>query len=152
MNSLYKFYRPALVMLLAIASTGCAVLQQVMKKPSVQVQSVSFHSQGLREGRLDSRLQVYNPNGFSMPVHSLSYRLSINGHQLAQGKLSLDKKIPARGSVELRLPVHFQYQQVINGIDSILQQRKVSYQLAGKLDLQLLQIPFSKSGQLALRF
>lgn len=137
---------------LAVVLASCAVLQQVVKKPSVQVQSVNFHAQGLREGLLDSRLRIYNPNGFALPVRTLSYHLMINGHELVQGKLAFKKEIPARGSLELSLPVRFQYQQVLRGIDSMLQQRQVSYQLAGELDLELVQIPFSQSGQLGLRF
>lgn len=141
-----------LLAVIILAPTGCAVLKQVVKKPTMKVQSVRFHSQGLREGRLDSRLHVYNPNGFALPVRNLSYRLSINGHQLAQGELSFNKTIPARGSLELSLPVRFQYQQVLSGLKSILQQRQSNYQLAGELDLDLIHIPFSKSGQLTLRF
>jgi LEA14-like dessication related protein len=141
-----------LLLLLAVAPTGCAVIQQVVQKPTVQVQSVSFQSQGLREGRLDSQLHIYNPNGFTLPVRSLTYRLRINGHELAHGKLSFDKQIPAHGALVLNLPVHFQYQQVLSGIESILRQHQVDYQLGGEIDLGLSQIPYSKSGQLALRF
>lgn len=151
-DSVIRIFHLLLVGLLTTAATGCAVLQQVVKKPSVQVQSVSFHSQGLREGKLDSRLQVTNPNGFSLPVRTLSYRLRVNGHQLVEGKLSFDKNIPAHGSLVLNLPVRFQYQQVLNGLTSILQRRQASYQLAGELNLDLVQIPFSKSGQVNLEF
>ncbi|MEJ2361052.1 MAG: LEA type 2 family protein [Gammaproteobacteria bacterium] len=142
--------RLCLLALLAVMPVSCAMLQQVVKKPTVQVQKVAFHSLNMREGQLDSHLQISNPNAFALPVRELTYQLKLNGHALVEGKLKFDKQIPARGMLYLALPLRFQYQQVINGLDSILQQHQINFQLTGEVNLDLVHIPFSKSGQFKL--
>jgi LEA14-like dessication related protein len=151
MKTLFWLYRFCLLWLFAGGAVSCAVIQQVVEKPTVEVEAVTFHALSLSEGRLDSRLQIHNPNGFALPVRALSYRLKINGHQLLDSELAFDKQIPARGSLSLQLPMRFHYREALDGIGSVLQQHRIRFQLLGELDLQLVRIPFSKSGELTLR-
>lgn len=98
-------------------------------------------------GQLVLRMQVHNPNGFSLPIHNLTYTLRLNELHLITSQLSFDKTISANGMVELQVPVQFQYGELLNSVCSILEHHKVKFQFTGKLDLGLLTIPFSKSGE-----
>lgn len=136
---------------LAGLMAGCSALQKVIEKPTVRVQEVTFHAVSLREGRLDSRMLIHNPNGFSLPINKLSYSLKLNGSEFVNSTLSFDRSIPANGAVELQVPIHFQYGNLLQGLSSILQQRTINFQLAGRLDLGLIEVPFSRSGEFALK-
>lgn len=151
MENRQRLFKLLGTLLLLAGALSCSVLQKAIQQPTVRVEEVSYHPISLREGRLDSRLQVSNPNHFALPLRTLSYRLKLNGRVFADSKLSFDKDIPAQGTLELHVPIHFQYSGLLQGISSLLTQQDIHFQIEGKLDLGLLEIPFSKSGEFALR-
>jgi len=130
---------------------SCSVLQQAIEKPTVHVQEVKYHPVSLKEGRLDSRMQIRNPNSFPLPLRNLAYHLKLNGRVFADSRLKFDKNIPAKGMIELHVPIHFQYGELLQGISNIILQHDIKFQLAGDLDLGLVSVPFSKTGEFALR-
>ncbi len=133
-------------------TASCSVLQQAIEKPTVHVQEVKYQPISLKEGRLDSRMQISNPNSFPLPVRNLTYHLKLNGRLFADSSLKFDKNIPAKGMIELHVPIHFQYGELLQGITSIILQRDIKFQLAGDLDLGLVTVPFSKTGEFALKY
>lgn len=139
------------LLLVAASLASCNVLQKVVERPAVHVESVKYHSVSLREGRLDSRVQIRNPNSFALPLRTLAYQLKLNGRVFANSKLSFDKDVPAQGMIELHVPIHFQYGELLHGISSILRRHDIQFQITGKLDLGLIEVPFSKTGEFALR-
>jgi len=139
------------ILLLLACVLSCSVLQNAIQRPTVQVENVSYHPVSLREGRLDSRLRISNPNHFALPLRTVTYRLKLNGRVFADSKLSFSKDIPAQGTLELQVPIHFRYDELLQGLSSLLVQHDIRFQIAGKLDLGLLEIPFSKSGEFALQ-
>jgi len=139
-------------LLLAMAAiSSCAVMEQVVEKPSVHVQDVKYQSISLEEGRLDSNLQLTNPNGFGLPLKNVQYTLRLNNKQLASSTISFDRNIPAHGSTRVQVPIRFRYRALLNGLGSLLQMQHVHYQIDGKLDFGLVSVGFSKSGEFVLR-
>lgn len=136
-----------MLLLAAMLAVSCSVLERAVEKPTVSVDSVRFQSVSLNEGRLDSQLQVYNPNAFALPTRKVTYHLKLNGRNIISSELALDKNIPARGTVALLVPIRFHYSEVLQGIASIFQQGKIQYQLSGDVDVGFMNIPFSRSGE-----
>ena len=139
------------MMLATAALSACAVVQQVVEKPTVHVLDAKYKSISLEEGRLDSDLQLSNPNGFGLPLKKMHYTLRLNNKQLASSTVSFDRTIPAHGSTRIHVPVRFRYRALLNGLGSLLQLRHVHYQLTGQLDFGLVSVAFSKSGNFVLQ-
>jgi LEA14-like dessication related protein len=139
------------LLLATAALSACAVVQQIVEKPSVHVLDAKYESISLEEGRLDANLQLGNPNGFGLPLKKMHYTLRLNDKQLASSTVSFDRSIPAHGSTRIHVPIRFQYRALLNGLGSLLQSRNVHYQLTGQLDFGLVTVAFSKSGEFVLR-
>lgn len=140
-----------LVFTLASLQLDCSVVGDYVQKPTLQVQEVKYHAVSLQEGRLDSRIQVHNPNPFQIPVRNVLYSLKLNERELVNSSLNFDRNIPANGSIRLQVPIHFQYQEILNSVGSIIQNRAVNFNLTGEVDFGVIAIPFSKSGSFTLR-
>lgn len=152
MENLKTLFKSIILALVATITASCSVLQNAIEKPTVHVQEVKYHPVSVREGRLDSRMQIRNPNSFALPVRNVTYHLKLNGRVFADSKLSFDKNIPAKGMIELQVPIQFQYGELLQGITSMIMNRDIQFQLAGKLDLGLVEVPFSKTGEFALKY
>lgn len=144
--------KAAIYLVMASVSTACSVLDQYVQKPTVQFEDVQYRSVSLQQGMLDSRIQISNPNAFTIPVRSILYSLKLNERELVNSSLAFDKSIPANGSIKLQVPIHFKYAEVLNGISSIIQNRNIKFQLAGEVDFGVIQIPFSRTGDFALHY
>lgn len=131
--------------------SSCSVIEKAIVKPTVRVEKVSYQPVNLKQGRLDSKIRITNPNAFALPLRTMISRLKLNGHQIANIKLNFDKNLPANESMVISAPISFQYGELVNGIRSLLEQHAVKYQLEGEIDLQLISVPFSKAGEFRLK-
>ena len=151
MENIQIVIKATFLMLLAGMVSSCEVIQQAIEKPTVHVKEVKYHSVSRKEGQIDSRMQISNPNSFSLPLRNMTYNLKLNDRVFADSKLAFDKDIPAKGMIELNIPIRFQYGELLHGISSIIAHQHIKFRLEGKLDLGLIEIPFSKTGEFALK-
>lgn len=142
---------PVLILVILI-SGGCSVLEQSVQKPTVTVTQVTFKQASLQEGILDARIQISNPNNFSLPVKGITYRLKLNEREFANSSMTLESKLPAQGSVQASVPITFRYVELIEGLGQLLSRQRIHFQLGGEADLGLISVPYSKSGEFDLRF
>lgn len=142
---------PVLIPVILI-SGGCSVLEQSVQKPTVAVTQVTFKQVSLQEGILDARIQISNPNNFSLPVKGITYRLQLNEREFANSRMTLDNKLPAQGSVQASVPITFRYVELIEGLGRLLNRQRIHFRLAGEADLGVIRVPYSKSGEFDLRF
>lgn len=140
------------LLVLAGMTGSCSLLEQAVQKPTLQVADVSYHAVSFQKGRLDSHLRIHNPNGFALPIRNVTYSLKLNERQVVSSNLAVEKKIPADGTIEILVPVHFRYSDVMNSISDLVHLQQVRFQFAGTLDIGLLTIPFSKRGAFALKY
>lgn len=150
MFKLNRLKAHVLLMLIPVIAS-CSVIQQAIEKPAVHVQEVKYQPVNIKEGRLDSRLRISNPNGFALPLRTMTYQLTLNGQEFAETRLSLDKNIPAKGAIEIAVPIRIEYGGLVNGLTSVLMHREMAFQLRGTLDLRLVQAHFTKTGKFVLR-
>jgi LEA14-like dessication related protein len=90
---------PALVIGVVLLA-GCAGLTQSWQAPEVSVLSIVPEEIGLERQRLRVGLRLRNPNDRMLPVKAMSYRLSLQGVELATGGGRLERQIPAFGETE----------------------------------------------------
>ena len=150
MHNLRTASKATLLILLAGMMAACNTIQNAIVEPNVHVKSVQYHAVSLNEGQLDAHLQLSNPNSFALPLRNMTYSLKLNERVFANSQLAFDKDLPAKGMLELDVPIRFQYGELLHGLASVITRQDVKFQLEGRLDLGLISIPFSKTGEFAL--
>lgn len=90
----------ALALLGVALTSGCTTLSQPMS--SWQAPEVAFVGLTVKEITLARqsflvRLAVHNPNDRALPIRAMTWRLQIEGRDLAEGAAELERRIPAFG-------------------------------------------------------
>jgi len=146
-----KLYVPAFLLVLVVLLPACALLEKHLNEPSVSFKQTSYQHISLNEGILKSRIQLTNPNNFGLPIHGITYHLTLNDKQFAQSRMSLDRKIPANSTVEVDLPVTVYYKDLASGIGMAFSSKKVAFRLTGEVDFGLIRVPYQKTGEVLFR-
>lgn len=116
-------------------STGCGLLSTVAETPSAEVTDVSLSSAGFSGVKGELGLNVYNPNGFGLPLHRVDWNLSIGSAQAVAGSVEMSETIPAKASLPVTTSLS------INALDAIQVARQLAagartYSLRGTLYFQ----------------
>lgn len=135
--------RAALALLLvatAVVAPGCALF---VKQPRVTIADVRVVSLGLAGGTARVELEIDNPNRFDLTVRTLSYRLEVADGPSGEG--SVDRWIPlaqeeeversiaapGRSTVNVEVPVAFEYRALGAALRSLLVDGEVRYRVQG---------------------
>jgi LEA14-like dessication related protein len=91
---------------LLLACTACGALPKPVEEPDVDVRGVSIESIQLSAitGHVD--LDVFNPNGFGVPLRSGTWTLSVGDAHAVSGQFDLAQAIPARGTAPVRASLY----------------------------------------------
>ena len=81
----------------AIALSGCSLFMHSIERPSAQVRDASLTAAGLGGVSGQLKLDVTNPNTFSVPLSGIDWQIAIGGARAATGTVELQQTIPARG-------------------------------------------------------
>jgi len=138
----------ALALLTLLA--GCAGLTEPWIAPEVRVTSIRPERITLDEQSLLLGLRIRNPNDRMLPIKAMSYRLSLEGEEIASGSGKLERQIPAFGEEQAVVSV------TGSGLDLaarlpmlMLRSRPLQYQIKGTVNIAgVLPIPYRYSGEL----
>jgi LEA14-like dessication related protein len=146
-NNVLKF----LVVGLITAGLGaCALLQQPLAEPKVNLQKVDVTSASLSDAVLVFNFMVDNPNAVPLNVDQVTYNLNINGKPLTKGILEQGFKVGANSSINVPLPIQIRYSDLSNSISDLWRQGSTPYEVEGAVKLGLLSIPYKKSGEIKM--
>lgn len=137
-----------LLILSAFILSSCSLMTMMSEKPEVEVVGVSLKEVGLTGGVLVVNLNIKNPNSNTIALDSIGYTMSINENAIANGDVNDGVKLLAKEEKVVAIPVKFAYQDVANGLTSILKLQKLDYDFSGSAKVGVFTIPFSKKGQL----
>jgi len=123
------------------------------QSPNVTVAGVRPISLSFTSQTIGLTLRVENPNGFDLPMQSLTFKARFAGEQFAQGN-SLDKVvIPANGEAMLDVEVKTGLGKLANQLQSLLNTKnaELNYDVTGlvKLSNWPVAIPFNVEGDIA---
>ena len=99
---------------------------------------------------------VSNPNGFSLPVKSVSYGVKLNGQSFASGTTASEFSVPASGNTQFAISVDLDLLRSAPQLLSIVRQSMrddVAYELDGQFAVDLPLAPplnFNNSGTIRL--
>jgi LEA14-like dessication related protein len=146
--------RYAALLSILLLFAGCASTFK-LEAPQLSVVSMNLQSADIFSQRLLVRMRVLNPNARELPVKGITYRIEVDGAELAQGLADTPFVVPAMGEAEFDV-------QVTANLATALSQmlgRKGSrdtldYRLVGSVSLSsgfLRRIPFDERGSVKLK-
>lgn len=135
---------------LLLTLTGCASLTQPWIAPEVMVTSLQPRQLGLDQQTFLIGLRIHNPNDRLLPIKAMSYRLSLEGEEIAAGGGKLERQIPAFGEASAEVSVTGNAARLISRIPLLMRQsRPLDYEVAGTVTVAgVLPLPYRYSGQL----
>jgi len=142
-----------MLLALALAVAGCAVLWTHWQAPNLSVVNIQMGHSDLWQQHLQVRMSVHNPNERELPVKGLTYTLEVNGEEAAHGESGASFVVPARGDAEFDMNVTANAAAVLLRMFARGNGGAVQYRIHGKVQLSsglLRAVPFDQQGQLPL--
>ena len=142
--------------LLACASLhGCALLQEDLKPPGVNLVAIYPESGSMTDLRFRCRLRLDNPNAVDLPIKGGQLELTLAERAAATGQLAEGVTVPARGSEEVDAVVSIGVMSAVTIITSIMSDPNavVRYEVDGYVDVgvsYLGRIRFDDAGEFSL--
>jgi LEA14-like dessication related protein len=148
-------YRRAMLVTLGVLlfAAGCATLK--LQPPQLSVVTMKVQSADIFSQRVQMRLRVVNPNDRELPIKGISYRIEVEGDQLAEGLTDAPFVVPAMGEAEFDMQVTA---NLAGTLAKYLMRGSapdaLDYRLVGKVSLSsgfLRSIPFDEHGSVKLK-
>ncbi len=143
--------RPLWLALLGLALlAGCASLTQPWEAPEVSLTGLRVKELTLGRQVFVATLAVRNPNDRTLPIKAMTYRLKLDGNELAQGGGALDRQIPAFGESQVDVEVVGSLLGVAMQLPALaLKETPVDWTVSGTATTAdgLLTLPYRHSGQ-----
>lgn len=143
---------PLAAVLLALAAlAGCAGLTRPWLAPEVALVGVQPRSIALDRQTLTLRLAVRNPNDRALPIRAMTYRLKLDGRQVAEGGGALDRTIPALGEALVDVDVTASALQLLQQLPALaLSDQPVEWRIGGTVTLAggVVTLPYRYSGRI----
>jgi LEA14-like dessication related protein len=96
---------PVLILVALHLSGGCATLTSQWTAPEVELVGARPKVLGLDRQSLILNLRVKNPNDRALPIKGLTYRVQVEGRELAEGSSALERLIPPGGTEQVDVEV-----------------------------------------------
>lgn len=137
---------------LALPLAGCALLGSLVQRPSVSLKRVDITQVSFEGISANFVLAVQNPNPIGLGLARLAYRLTVDGHQFADGTANQAVNIPAQGTGQVVIPVGIKFVEFAQSLAALFTRQTVPYSIETKLGFGtpagVLDIPLSHSGTL----
>jgi hypothetical protein len=141
----------ALVSLAILGLAGCGGLTQPWIAPEVALTGLRVKEAGLDRQTLTLTLVVRNPNDRTLPIKAMTYRLKLEGQEIAQGGGALDRQIPAFGESMVDVDVTGSLFGLVGRLPALaLKNAPLDWQISGTATLAggLITLPYRYSGQI----
>lgn len=141
---------PLGVALLLTLLAGCATLTKPWQAPEVALAGLRVKEVTLARQTVVLTLAMRNPNDRTLPVRGLTYRLKLEGNEIAQGASALERQIPAFGEAVVDVDVTGSLLGLVQQLPSLaLKDRPLDWTLTGTATIAdgLLTLPYRYSGQ-----
>lgn len=127
------------LLILFVLLQGCSTFGPRFETPSINITSLELmESQGLSQ-RFKIGLVLTNPNAVALPIHGMSYTLSLNGFKLINGVSNDLPKVAAYSEVPITLEAStdlFAALRFLNSLASESARDMLQYQLDAKIDFK----------------
>lgn len=131
--------------------SGCASLTKPWIAPEVALTGLKIKELTLLRQVFIVNLTVRNPNDRTLPIKGLTYRITLEGNELAQGSSQLDRQIPPLGTALADVEVVGSLLGITRQLPALaLKDRPLDWTVSGTASLAngLLPLPYRWSGQI----
>ncbi len=129
--------------------SACASLTHDWLPPEVQLRSITPERIGLDQQTLRVGLNLKNPNDRMLPIKAMTYKLSLEGNEIAQGGGALDKQIPAFGEAPVEVSLVANAASALGLLPTLaLRRDPIAYRISGTATVAgFVPIPYRFSGE-----
>ena len=132
--------------------TACTSLQEGIKdyvqQPEVNYKSISIGEVSMDRIELNPTFNIVNNNGFSLPINSVSYELSLNDSKMLEGETDAIGTLAANSNKDVPLSLALTQETLTSLQQLLFKENKLDYQVKGSVSALGLSIPFEKSATL----
>jgi len=145
---------PSMLLSVALVSaliSGCASLTQSWIAPEVALAGLRIKELSFMRQVFIVSLSVKNPNDRTLPIKALTYRITLEGNELAQGSSQLDRQIPPLGTALADVEVVGSLLGITQQLPALaLKDRPLDWTVSGTASLAngLVPLPYRWSGQI----
>jgi LEA14-like dessication related protein len=145
----------ALLIVTALALVGgCATLNSLIQKPTLDFKSASLSDVSLGGATVNLVYTVTNPNPIGVKLAEIDYALQVDGHPVTSGQPPKGLEIAANGSSEVTFPAHVQFADLGKALAQLLNEDSAKYKASGHLGIDtpigLVSLPLEKEGTFEL--
>ena len=126
----FSFLIFLLIGLTTCQSFNSSSLGSIFQEPKVLLNSVDIAGISLSGVDLIARVDVENPNGFSIPMPKIDWELFINSASFMQGVKENSETLGSRGKVTMDVPLRVSYDGLFRSFSSLIVAREAAYKLA----------------------
>lgn len=112
------------------AFTNCEDLDLLSKKPEFSLNSVELADISFEDMKLLCKVNVENPNRFTIPFPEIDWELFINTNQFINGTILNGEPIRSRGTTVVEIPVSLKYEEVFDTFTSLKGSKELDYKIA----------------------
>lgn len=123
-------YLKFLPCLLFLVLPACQSFNSLVQEPVVSFNSVVIDKISLEGVGLIARVDVENPNGFSIPLPKIDWEIFINSNSFLKGALKKDQSLKSRGKVTVDIPLSVTYSGLYNSFASLIETKEAAYNVA----------------------
>ena len=113
-----------------LAFTNCEDLDLLSKKPEFSLNSVELADISFEDMKLLCKVNVENPNRFTIPFPEIDWELFINTNQFINGTILNGEPIKSRGTTVVEIPVSLKYEEVFDTFKSLEGSKELDYKIA----------------------
>ncbi len=133
-------FRVGGLVIAAAMLSACASLEDVVSAPDVELTDVHVETLDLKQQTFLLEFDVVNPNPFPLPVSTVAYGVSLDGHRFASGETTGGFIVPAGSEGEFIISVDLNLLQTAPELLFIVRDavhRDIPYALEGRLGVDI---------------
>lgn len=115
---------------LVLLLTGCASLEDFIRKPEVSVVRVVPTMADFRHIELEMELLVKNPNPIGISLEGYDYDLTIDGASFIKGRMDEKVNLEPEGSSVFKVPLSLDYTELYSSLKSMGDDTESAYEIA----------------------
>jgi LEA14-like dessication related protein len=126
--------RRVIPLVLGLGLSACALAQHVrFQAPTARLAGVSITGLGLSGGSLDLKLDVFNPNSYTLRSTRLQVGVDLEGTPFGTAAIDQPLELAPAAHSEVRVPLTFTWSGVGAGARAMLGKGSVNYGLTGRI-------------------
>ncbi len=139
-----------------LTTSGCAIIDAILgegrvQEPVVNVESVNVGDVSFEALELLFDINIENPNQLGITLSSFDYELLLNEKSFVRGDQPEGMQIEAEASNTVRVPISLTFRDIIESVQSVVDQDSSQYQFKSGFAFNLpvigdVRIPVSRTG------